>query len=161
MNFFNNPEYNSIKILLVVIVVAAAGYFAFTYMHGDTLGGKGQVITATTVKSTPAPIMNCYGIKDNGAGNCTISPADCGASSITGTWGTCHSSDGDSPCCCPFGGGGCYTSDDVVVTGSGVGSTNSLSSAAAAKLATYKAGNTSGKTSSGSNGSTQSTKVTN
>ena len=136
MNFFNNPEYNSIKILLVVILVAGAGYFAFNYMNGNALGGKGQVIAIKTATTTPAPQENCYSVQDSGSGNCSVHPANCGAASQSGTWATCHSKDGDSACCCTST-TDCYDSGGdlvVPVTGSSTGYIN-----AATRAATFKA----------------------
>lgn len=49
MNFWTNPENTPIKVLLGVLVVGIAGYFAFTYMHGNALEGKGSVLSTSSI----------------------------------------------------------------------------------------------------------------
>lgn len=44
-SFWANPENNSLKVILIVILVAVAGFFAFKYMQKDSLSGKGAVIS--------------------------------------------------------------------------------------------------------------------
>ena len=44
MSFWNNPENNSLKVILLVIVLGIAGYFVYTYMQNNSLSGRGAVI---------------------------------------------------------------------------------------------------------------------
>lgn len=53
MNFWNNPENNSIKITVLVIVIVIAGFFIYQHFHGDALSGTGKVID-TSVKASPS-----------------------------------------------------------------------------------------------------------
>ena len=41
MSFWNNPENNSIKMVLIIIIVFIAGYFVYAHLNS---GNKGQVI---------------------------------------------------------------------------------------------------------------------
>ncbi len=43
MNFWNNPENNSLKMVIVLIIVAFAGSFIYYNMHEGALEGTGQV----------------------------------------------------------------------------------------------------------------------
>lgn len=43
MSFFNDPKNNGIKVLMIVIVLAIAAFFVYTYMHDNALLGTGQV----------------------------------------------------------------------------------------------------------------------
>lgn len=52
MNFWNNPENNSLKVIILVLVIAGAGYFAFQYMQNDSLGGSGRVINTNVAQSS-------------------------------------------------------------------------------------------------------------
>jgi hypothetical protein len=58
MNFWKNPEYNALKTIIVVLVVAGAAFFVYSYMHGDVLGGRGAVakrgVTPPVVTTTGA-----------------------------------------------------------------------------------------------------------
>ncbi len=49
MSFWNNPENNSLKVLLIVLAVAGAGYFVF---NNITSGNKGLVLNASKTFST-------------------------------------------------------------------------------------------------------------
>lgn len=44
MNFWKNPENNSLKLILVVIVIAVLGYFAYSNFHENGLEGTGKVV---------------------------------------------------------------------------------------------------------------------
>ena len=43
-SFWANPENNSLKVILLVAVIAVAGFFVYRYMQTGSLGGKGQVV---------------------------------------------------------------------------------------------------------------------
>jgi hypothetical protein len=43
MSFWNNPENNAVKTLFYVLLVAIAGYFAYTYVHNNALENTGAV----------------------------------------------------------------------------------------------------------------------
>ena len=51
MKFWNNPENNSIKVLVLVAVIAVAGYFAYSNVQGDPLKNTGAVTSTTSKKS--------------------------------------------------------------------------------------------------------------
>ena len=46
MNFLKNPEYNGVKMMAAIVLVAVAGFFVFNFSH-NPLGGKAQVIGGT------------------------------------------------------------------------------------------------------------------
>ena len=48
MNFWKNPENDSLKIILLVAVIALAGFFIYKNMQHSALGGKGLVLSPTT-----------------------------------------------------------------------------------------------------------------
>ena len=52
MSFWNNPENNSVKVLVIVIVIAVIGLFVFDFMHKGTPGDTGRVISTTAVSAT-------------------------------------------------------------------------------------------------------------
>ena len=43
-----NPDTDAFKVIFIIIVVAVAGFFAYRYMHQNSLAGKGQVIVTGT-----------------------------------------------------------------------------------------------------------------
>ena len=51
MNFWNNPKYRAARVVLLVIVVIGAGYFAVNSRH-LTSGNAGQVIDTAAMQST-------------------------------------------------------------------------------------------------------------
>lgn len=53
MSFWNNPENNSTKVLLLVLLVAIAGYFVYKNMQTGG-GGEGRVINI----NTPGTVIN-------------------------------------------------------------------------------------------------------
>ena len=56
MSFWNNPENNSIKIVLLIIIVAIAGYFVYKNMQTNG-GDQGRVIRTSPsgISTTPGP----------------------------------------------------------------------------------------------------------
>lgn len=44
MSFWKNPENNSLKVIIIVVIIAIAGAFAYKAMHKDALTEKGSVI---------------------------------------------------------------------------------------------------------------------
>lgn len=56
MSFWNNPENNSYKAILIVAVVAVLGYFVYTYMNANSLGGQGRVISTPSATTETTPI---------------------------------------------------------------------------------------------------------
>lgn len=91
MGFFNNPENNSIKVILIVLVLAGAGYFVYQNMNN---GNEGRVLRmpsfgTTSTTGTPGPARmacehantfqtisgNCVFID----GACTVHETDSGA----------------------------------------------------------------------------------
>lgn len=48
MSFWNNPENNSLKVIIIVVVLALAGFFSYKYMHQNALSEKGTVIDMST-----------------------------------------------------------------------------------------------------------------
>ncbi len=49
MSFWNNPENSPFKVLLVVLVVAFAGWFAYRSMHPSSVTQeRGQVLNTNT-----------------------------------------------------------------------------------------------------------------
>lgn len=56
MNFWKNPEYNSLKIVLAVLVFISAVYFVYKNMQSDSLENTGQVMPGASVRMrTDAP----------------------------------------------------------------------------------------------------------
>ncbi|MEI8130686.1 MAG: hypothetical protein WCG55_04255 [bacterium] len=63
MNFWNNPEHDSLKTIIMVVVVVLAGFFVYKYLHVNGLDNSGRVVNtvqAPTVKealpSVPASV---------------------------------------------------------------------------------------------------------
>ena len=57
MNFWSNPENDSLKTIIIIIVIAIAGFFAFTYFHKNALENAGRVVSTKSqgTEKTPAP----------------------------------------------------------------------------------------------------------
>ncbi len=55
MNFWKNPEYNSLKIILAVLVFISAVYFVYKNMQSDSLENTGQVASGISVKIATSP----------------------------------------------------------------------------------------------------------
>lgn len=55
MNFWNNPAYQSIKVFILVIVIAVAGYFVFANIADREVSQEGKVLTP--VKAPTGDIM--------------------------------------------------------------------------------------------------------
>ncbi len=67
MSFFNNPENNSVKVLLIIILIAIAGLFVFDYMHTNALENAGRVVTKTTGnKGNGCNVPGCAGYSTTG-----------------------------------------------------------------------------------------------
>lgn len=49
MNFWNNPENNSLKTIFIVALVVGLGYFVYQSVQSAPLGGKGSVIDSETI----------------------------------------------------------------------------------------------------------------
>ena len=43
MSFLNNPENNPVKVIILLIIIAACGYFVYNQMHSNALSNLGQV----------------------------------------------------------------------------------------------------------------------
>jgi|GEM_PF-5078199 len=46
MSFLNNPENNAIKVTVLVIIIAIAGYFVYSAVHQNALEGQGRVASS-------------------------------------------------------------------------------------------------------------------
>lgn len=64
MNFWKNPENNPLKIIIVVAIIGALGYFAYTNMQDDSLSGTGKVVQKNPKDRDPSS-WKCL---DGGAG---------------------------------------------------------------------------------------------
>ena len=95
MSFWNNPENNSLKTIIIVVVIAVLGYFVYTYMQKDSLSGEGRVINIVNpanvnVMSNPTQNPNpqrqsCkVETKRSDGGQCIRVNADCSISPATG-----------------------------------------------------------------------------
>ncbi len=49
MNFWTNPENNSLKALIIVAILIIAGYFIYTAVHKNASTNTGQVIDTTSM----------------------------------------------------------------------------------------------------------------
>ena len=105
MSFFNNPENNSIKVIILVVLVAIAGYFVYKNMQSSSLGGQGRVINmtntvpssgtadralvggVTVIKDSPTPEKAyCHpGDYPTAAGGCVSIDSNCNASNWRST----------------------------------------------------------------------------
>ncbi len=59
MNFWNNPENDSLKAIIIVVVLVLAGFFTYKYLHLNSLDNSGKVINtvqAPVVKETPPSV---------------------------------------------------------------------------------------------------------
>ena len=52
MNFWSNPQNNPLKVLIVVVIIAIAGYFVYHHLNS---GNAGSVINRATVGTTANP----------------------------------------------------------------------------------------------------------
>ncbi len=100
MSFWNNPENNSLKTILIVLVIAALGFFVYKYMQTNSLGGEGRVInvrggTVNVMQSAPTNDMPTrpgttdkqackIELKRSAGGDCIRVNADCSVSPATG-----------------------------------------------------------------------------
>jgi len=66
MSFLNNPENNSVKVIVLIIIIAIAGYFVYNQMHTSSLENVGKVIS-TGSGSVPTGTTATPGVP--GAGN--------------------------------------------------------------------------------------------
>jgi hypothetical protein len=55
MSFWNNPEYNSIKVLMLVVLLGGVGYFVYSNYNDTPLGGKGLVLNTSQSRNVAAP----------------------------------------------------------------------------------------------------------
>ena len=51
MSFWKNPQYSAVRVLIIVVLVIVAGYFAYKY-ENTSKQLKGQVISQTMVVGT-------------------------------------------------------------------------------------------------------------
>ena len=95
MSFWNNPENNGVKTILIVIVVIVAGFFVYKYVHTNSLQSTGQVINTSSVAGGSSSGQTVtFSIATNGS-NCTenvcSSSGQCVAMTGTsGAEGTCN-----------------------------------------------------------------------
>ncbi len=83
MSFWNNPENNSLKTIMIIAIVVILGFFAYKYVHQSALGNQGKVIDTSTVAAntmaesptTPTSASDLSIIADPSYGDQTISPA--------------------------------------------------------------------------------------
>jgi hypothetical protein len=87
MSFWNNPEKNSLKMLMLVVVVAGAGLFVYKNMQSSALGGEGKVI------STGAPSVSTTGTPGTAKPKCEDAGPHTGGA--PGDPGGCHVADGN------------------------------------------------------------------
>ena len=78
MSFWNNPENNSLKVILLVIVVAIAGFFVYKNIQGGALDGAGRVIRPSSI--IPSTTSGVFQVIRDGATGCHLDgpggPAD-------------------------------------------------------------------------------------
>ena len=115
MSFWNNPQNNSIKGLLLVIALGAVG--AFAYYEKNNGGDTGRVVNNSV--TTPAPAFEkCVFTKasnDNSAGGCSLS----GTTNATGHACSSLGDLNDKGECCYQGSTPCITPSKVTGTGGG------------------------------------------
>ncbi len=83
MNFWTNPETAPVKAILLVAVLAVAGFFVFTYLHKNPLSGKGTVIDTSTSTSTTAFNFSTTGSASGSPCTMTVASATTPTQSIT------------------------------------------------------------------------------
>ena len=106
MSFWNDPAYNTQKSLLVILLVAAAGFGVYKLVGDPTSNLEGSVYRGTKYNITntgdpQAPTCKLSVTVGAIAGSdCTVIDATCNP--VTGTTGTCTSgfSGNSVPCCC-------------------------------------------------------------
>lgn len=57
MSFWNNPENNYLKVVLLVLVFVMCGYFTLTSVHTNGLNGRGQVVNQQATPETSAAAL--------------------------------------------------------------------------------------------------------
>ncbi len=70
MNFWTNKEYNQIKVLLVIAIVAVGGIFAYKYAGDPESISQGSILQGTK-KNAPEQIMY-VNITHNNDGSCVM-----------------------------------------------------------------------------------------
>ncbi len=86
MSFWNNPENNAVKVLLLVVVLAGAGFFVVNGAHSGTGSATGQVIVASqTSTQSPAGMLPPGVGAVNSIGVPANAPTTPSGSSTTGT----------------------------------------------------------------------------
>ena len=87
MSFWKDPQYSSVRVLIIIVLVIIAGYFAYKY---ENMSGQdtGRVINITSPSVTVNPAgqlaYQCTGSAGSGT-SCTLD-SNCGAGgSTTGT----------------------------------------------------------------------------
>lgn len=108
MSFWNNPENNSLKTIIILVIVAALGFFVYKYMQSNSLGGEGRVInvrggTVNVMQTSDTSMPTRPGTTDRqsckveltrtAGGDCVKVNADCSVTPATG----CSEPSGGSP----------------------------------------------------------------
>lgn len=113
---FNNNQFNSIKVFLLLVVIAGSGYFVINGVATRSNLNTGKVINVNqnviTDPGNPGGIANCTASVTLGStygDSCTVQTASC--TNVTGTTKQCTGDLGNNyPCCClnSIGDPACY-----------------------------------------------------
>ena len=102
MSFWNNPENNSVKILVLVVIAACAGYFVSNLVHKNSDQNTARVIpSAQNVVATPTENASTLAFSETATGKtCTMTVANPSnpAQSITVVGTTATNGNGQKAC---------------------------------------------------------------
>ncbi len=88
MNFWKNPEYSAIKVLLLIIVFVTAGFFVYKNFQDDSLLGKGSVFGSKTICDPNITIVSPNGGEIYTAGQTiTVNWTSCGVTGDVAIFG--------------------------------------------------------------------------
>lgn len=117
---FNNPQYNSIKIILLIVIVGFAGYFIFNNINNRAGDNSGKVFKNTNYTGGFAgdnAKQTCKSTAAGDANGCTINTQSTDCKDVSGTFNIIN---GYNTCC---------VGDECVVIGLATGSGPTLDNA--------------------------------
>lgn len=109
MSFFKNPEFNSLKVLLLLVLIAGSGYFVFSNNTDRSVDQSGKVFFNKKDKAQDSSLESRKIIVWGNTGQCTVVYDN-------GTW-----ADGISQYDASGNFTGCLLSDGTTVTPGTVG----------------------------------------